>query len=74
MCLQVSPDLNLIENLFGTVKTRALKRGPKDPEQLRQFLQEEWAAVTEAELAALYASFPKRLEAVIKGRGRPTRY
>jgi len=70
----VSPDLNLIENLFGTVKTRALKRGPKNKEQLRQFLQEEWSAVTETELAALYASFPKRLEAVVKGRGRPTRY
>jgi hypothetical protein len=70
----VSSDLNLIENLFGTVKTRALKRGPKNKEQLRQLLQEEWSAVTEAELAALYASFPNRLEAVVKGRGRPTRY
>lgn len=71
---QVSPDLNLIENLFGTVKARAFKRGPTTIAQLRQYLQEEWAAVSRAELDKLYDSFPGRLKEVISGRGKPTRH
>ena len=43
-------------------------------DQLWTALQEAFAAITPEQVQALYASLPRRMEAVIGSRGGPTRY
>lgn len=75
-----SPDLNLIENLMGTVLRRTAKklfdRGRPHPgrEEFRAALVEEWDGVTQEEIEALYASMPDRLHAVRHAHGGHTRF
>jgi transposase len=45
-----SPDLNLIENLWGIVKTNVKKRTPQNLDELELFLKEEWDAIPEIQL------------------------
>jgi transposase len=69
-----SPDLNVIENLMGTVSRRVKRRSPRSKEQLRQYLLDEWSRVTPDELHSLYDSMETRLAEVRKKKGGNTRF
>jgi hypothetical protein len=65
-----SPDINIIENVMGTVLRAVRSRRPSSMEELEQFLVEEWAkATTPEKLAPYYASLPGRMERIIDAKG-----
>jgi len=69
-----SPDLNIIENLWATLKKNFSSRYPKNKEDLWVILQEEWSKVDSSEVRKLYDSVPRRLHAVIKEKGLHSEY
>jgi len=71
-----SPDLNPIENLWDILERRIRKHRPI-PTNKREFfkvLKEEWNKIDENQLIRLVQSMPRRIEAVIKNKGNPTKY
>ena len=70
----MSPDLNPIEHLWPMVLRRLDGAIFAGKDQLWTALQEAFAAITPEQVQALYASLPRRMEAVIGSRGGPTRY
>lgn len=75
-----SPDLNLIENVWAEISRRLAKYEelPRNLDELEERIDDIIAQLNSpAERGywtKLYDSFPDRLRAVVKGRGRPTRY
>lgn len=69
-----SPDMNPIEHLWIVLKRNlsGLGRAPKS--QLFAKAKEAWDLITVAECRRLVESMPRRLAAVIKARGWPTKY
>jgi len=69
-----SPDFNPIELLWDELerRLRARPQRPKTTTQLFAILQEEWRAIPAAVYQHLEDSFPRRVEAAIRARGRPT--
>ena len=70
----MSPDLNPIEDLWHIVSKRVYKSNFTTKAALIATVQAEWAKITAAELAVLYDSMPRRLKAVRKAHGGPTKY
>jgi transposase len=71
-----SPDLNPIEHLWDELERRLHYR-PQSSTSLTALataLQEEWAAIPPETYRHLVESLPSRVRAVIKAKGRPTRY
>jgi len=73
-----SPDLNIIENLMGTVKTEVLKRLAKLPKGTnitvdlwKQHLEAVWHSVPAKTIRNLYDSLPRRCEDCIARKGEP---
>lgn len=64
-----SPDLNPIENLWSIVKQKVYKRYPKNHNELKAFLVEEWKAIGQSTIDNLIASMVKRCELVIQNKG-----
>ncbi len=64
-----SPDLNPIENLWGTLKTRVHVRRPTNLEELERFAKEEWAVTPQEPCLKLAENYNKQLKAVIKQKG-----
>ncbi len=62
-----SPDLNPIENLWGIVKR-------KNADELKATVKETWASIPPQQCHKLITSVPCRIEAVIKGKGAPSKY
>ena len=69
-----SPDLNPIENLWGIIKRKMRGTRPKNKEELTASIKEIWASITPRQCHRLIASMPRRIEAVIKAKGFPTKY
>jgi len=69
-----SLDLNIIENLWATLKKNVTIRYPKNKEVLWVILQKEWTKVDSSEVRKLYDSFPRRLQDVIKEKGLHFKY
>jgi transposase len=69
-----SPDLNPIENLWGTLKQKVQQRGPLRGEALQKALEEEWAAIKSADFLAYATSMQDRLRAVVESGGQHTKY
>ncbi len=70
----VSPDLNVIENLFSLWKGQVRKRQPNDINSLKTVAVEEWSRVNTEICRSLVHSMPRRIASVIKGRGNITKY
>ena len=72
-----SPDLNLAENPIGRIKYNLLNRRERRPtseRELREAIEWEWASFPQEKLAALCEGFPRRLRAVQRVNGGPTKY
>lgn len=69
-----SPDLNLIENVWGYVQGRVEAKGCETFDLFCKAVLAELKAVPKSILANLYSSMPKRISKVIKSRGEKTGY
>ncbi len=69
-----SPDLNPIENLWGIVKRKMRDTRPNNADYLKATVKETWASIPPQQCHKLITSMPRRIEAVIKAKGAPTKY
>lgn len=71
-----SPDLNVIENIWAHLKRCIRRRSvkPRNADELWAALEEEWLSIDPSVIVNLYNSIPRRIRAVLKNRGRATRY
>ena len=71
-----SPDLNPIENIWKLLKDKVQKRKvfPRTVAELKTALKEEWEAFDVSIIENIVASMPRRIEAVLKAKGGPTKY
>lgn len=74
-----SPDLNLIENMFGLLKQKVredcFQNGQiRSAAAFLQLVRSSWASIGSQTVDHLYQSIPARLEAVIMARGAATKY
>ncbi len=69
-----SPDLNHIENLWGIVKRKMRDTRPNNADGLKATVKETWASIPPQQCHKLITSMPRRIEAVIKAKGAPTKY
>ena len=70
-----SPDLNPIENLWTILKNKVSERQPTNAKMLEQAIKEVWVRdISPAYCRNLVESMPRRLEAVIRAKGGPTKY
>ncbi len=69
-----SPDLNPIENLWGIVKREIRDTRPNNADELKATVKETWASIPPQQCHKLITSMPRRIEAVIKAKGAPTKY
>ncbi len=69
-----SSDLNPIENLSGIVKRKMRDTRPNNADELKATVNETWASIPPQQCHKLITSMPRRIEAVIKAKGAPTKY
>ncbi len=69
-----SPDLNPIENLWGIVKRKMRDTRHNNADDLKATVKETWASIPPQQCHKLITSMPRRIEAVIKAKGAPTKY
>ncbi len=69
-----SPDLNPRENLWGIVKRKMRDTRPNNADELKATVKETWASIPPQQCHKLITSMPRRIEAVIKAKGAPTKY
>ncbi len=69
-----SPDLNPIENLWCIVKRKMRNKRPENADELKATVKETWASIPPQQCHKLITSMPRRIEAVIKAKGAPTKY
>ena len=70
-----SADLNPIENVWTILKNKVFERQPTNAKMLEQAIKEMWVRdISPAYCRNLVESMPRRLEAVIKAKGGPTKY
>ncbi len=67
-----SPDP--IENIWGIVKSKMRNKRPKNVDELKATVKETWASIPPQQCHKLITSMPRRIEAVIKAKGAPTKY
>ncbi len=70
----MSPDLNLIEHLWGILKRKVEERKVSNIHQLRGVVMEEWKRTPVAICEALVNSMPKRVKAVLENNNGHTKY
>lgn len=71
-----SPDLNPIEHLWAHLKQQLNKyeTPPKGMIELWSRIEEQWNKVDEAVCKNLIESMPRRIDAVLKAKGKWTKY
>jgi len=69
-----SPDLNPIENLWRMIKVELKSRPAANIEELWQNVQDVWNSIEPAQIQSLIESMPRRMEAVLRANGGPTKY
>lgn len=69
-----SPDLNPIENLWSIFKKKMKHYDIRNVNDLKVSLRTEWNKISPQLTSKLVESMPRRLSAVIKQKGYPTKY
>ena len=69
-----SPDMNPVEHVWPIVGRALSGKVFPDREALWVALQDAFRRITPAAILKLYASMPRRIQALRKARGRHTRY
>lgn len=69
-----SPDLNPIENLWKEINTMCKERECKNENELFEVVKDAWEQIDKKYLESLVQSMPQRIQAVIKEKGRCTKY
>ncbi|KAJ8462969.1 hypothetical protein ONZ51_g10558 [Trametes cubensis] len=71
-----SPDMNIIEHVWGELKRRVHARNPlpRNREELWTALQEEWYGLSPSFIQSLYDSLPRRVKALKDAKGSHTPY
>lgn len=69
-----SPDLNVIENLWGVLKKKLRRMKATTLDQLKDNIKMCWNQITPDECKRLVDSMPRRIQAVINAKGSPTKY
>ena len=64
-----SPDINPIENLWGLVKRNVEKRKPRNLEDLKVFMVEEWEKIPQETIKNLINSMKNRYELILENNG-----
>ena len=69
-----SPDLNLIENVFGMMVERMSSEKLDTIDKLVRAIKDTWNSLTRSDILNLYSSWGARLAAVRDAEGGPTRF
>ena len=69
-----SPDLNPIEHMWDELERRMKKHHPKNKEELKKALLQEWNGIGTDVTQKLVDSVPNRLYECVRVHGYPTRY
>ena len=69
-----SSDLNSIENLWNELERRVKKHQPKNLEELKLQLTQEWSNIELSVLEKLVDSVASQLYECVKMKGYPTKY
>lgn len=69
-----SPDANPIENLWDDIGKQVLKDRPFTRDALIQSVFIAWGNLTAQRVPNLYETLPRRMAAIIRSRGYPTKY
>ena len=70
----MSPDLNPVEHLWGTLKQKVEEHKVSNIHQVCDVVTEEWKRIPVATCEALVNSRPKRVKAVLENNGGHTKY
>jgi transposase len=66
-----SPDLSVIENLWGILKAKLAVRDPQNLKEMEQYLMEEWLNIDQKTIDKLIAETPGRFQMVTIEKGKP---
>lgn len=69
-----SPDLNPIEHLWSILKKRVHNRKSASKRELENVIMQEWNSLPSATCQKLVHSMPRRIAAVLRAKGGPTKY
>lgn len=69
-----SADLNPIENIWGNMKVQIAQRNPRNVDELKQFIEEEWNSTSKTTIRNLIISMKKRMNQVIAKKGEKIKY
>ena len=69
-----SPDMNIIETVWGVIMQKLRANPPLTVAALRNRVMEHWAEITPQYLRNLYATLPRRIASLLRARGYPTKY
>ena len=71
-----SPDMSIIEHIWDALQRAVQKRSPSPltPMDLWTALQDSWCQLPPALLQTLFESMPRRVAAILRASGGPTRY
>ena len=71
-----SPDLNIIENLWGILARAVYANGRQfdTKNELTEAILKHWREISQETIQNLYNSIPNRLVAVLEKNGGPTKY
>lgn len=69
-----SPDINPIEHLWSVLERKIRQFPITNKERLKSVISTEWEKISADVTKKLVDSMPRRLEAIIKAKGYPTKY
>lgn len=69
-----SPDMNIIENIWGKIKFEIRGEAFEDKDQLWRRVKKEWDSISDELILNLYQSMPDRILALKEAGGKHTKY